>query len=69
MSTEEMLAERGVSRTGSGDESFESLGLDSVARLELLSVVEQRCQVTIPERYWGTQPLRDVNHLIDVVKG
>ena len=68
---EEVLAARGVERVVSLDEPLgpEGLGLDSVGRLDLLAEVEKRCQVRIPEAYWGSRPLRNLNHLLDVAKG
>jgi len=67
---EAMLADRGVPRPVGLDEPLgaEGLGLDSVARLDLLASVEKRCGVRIPERYWGSQSLQNLQHLIDVAR-
>ena len=64
------LAERGVDRSVSADEPLgaEGLGLDSVGRLDLLSRIEKECGVRVPERYWGSKPLRSLAHLADVAK-
>ena len=64
------LAERGVEREISLDEPLgsEGLGLDSVGRLDLLSRIEAECGVRVPERYWGSKPLRSLSHLVDVVR-
>ncbi|MDP6932400.1 MAG: phosphopantetheine-binding protein [Myxococcota bacterium] len=69
--TQELLASRGVVREVSLDDPLgaEGLGLDSVGQLDLLATVEKKCQVRIPEAYWGSRPLRDLNHLLDVAKG
>ena len=43
----------------------EGLGFDSMGRLEFLAVVERECGVRVPEPFWGSRPLRSLNHLID----
>lgn len=43
------------------------LGLDSMARLDLLAAVEKECGVTVPEAYWGTKRFKDLNHLVKVI--
>ena len=47
--------------------SEEGLGFDSVARLELLTAIEEGCGLEVPEKYFGTQPLRSLDHLLDVL--
>ena len=34
----------------------------------VLAKIEKACQLRIPEEYWGSKPLRDLNHLLDVAK-
>jgi len=64
------LAERGIEHEVTLDAPLgpKGLGLDSVGRLDLLSRIEEQCEVQIPERYWGSKPLRSLNHLIDVAR-
>ncbi len=66
----EMLEARGIERVVSLDDPLgaEGLGLDSVGQLDLLGEIEKRCKVRIPEAYWGSQPLRNLNHLLDVAR-
>lgn len=68
---QDVLAAHGIDRTVALDAPLgpDGLGLDSVGRLDLLAKVEKRCQLRIPEAYWGSRPLRDLNHLLDVAKG
>jgi acyl carrier protein len=67
---EAMLAEQGVQRPVSLNEPLgaEGLGLDSVARLDLLGKIEKQCGVKVPEKYWGTKPLDSLRHLLDVIR-
>ena len=68
---QEMLTGRGLEPTVSLDVPLgaEGLGFDSVARLDLLAAIEKHCGVRIPEPFWGSRPIRDLNHLLDVAKG
>ncbi len=63
------LQRRGIERSVGLDEALseEGLGFDSVARLELLTAVEERCGVRIPEAYWGTRPVESLRHLLDIL--
>ena len=65
-----VMAERGIERPVALDVSLaeDGLGLDSLARLELLHAVEEQLGVRVPDVYWGTKPLRDLNHLVRIIR-
>ena len=67
---QEVLTDRGLQRAVSLDVPLgaNGLGLDSVGQLDLIAKIEKACQLRIPEEYWGSKPLRDLNHLLDVAK-
>lgn len=46
----------------------EGLGFDSMGQMDFLSAVERECGVRIPQAYWGSRPLRNLNHLVDVCR-
>lgn len=46
----------------------DGLGFDSMARLDLLAAIESECAVSIPEKYWGTAPLRGIDELVRVAR-
>jgi acyl carrier protein len=52
-----------------GGTTLDSLGLDSMARLELLAELEERADVHIPESYLsGLRTLGDLAATLDVVR-
>lgn len=46
----------------------EGLGFDSMGRMDLLAAVENECGVRVPHAFWGSRPLRSLNHLLDVCR-
>lgn len=58
-----------VDVTLDGGTTLDSLGLDSMARLELLAELEERADVHIPESYLsGLRTLGDLAATLDVVR-
>jgi acyl carrier protein len=44
----------------------DGLGLDSVGCLDLMGAIETECGLLLPEKYWTSRRLRDLNELIKV---
>lgn len=66
---ERIMRERGIDRTPDLESPLteDGLGLDSMARLDLLQEVEEVTGVNIPERYWdghGLKNLRDAARIV-----
>ena len=67
--TEDFLRERELEREVTLDSplSERGLGLDSIARMELMGELERRGGLTIPERYWEATDTLTVGGLVDLV--
>ena len=65
----ELLNRKGIGQNVNLDAplSEDGLGLNPVGQLELLHAIEQQCNVQIPEVYWGTRPIENLNHLLDIL--
>jgi acyl carrier protein len=66
--TAEMMRERRLTATPDLNMPLgeDGLGFDSIGRLDLMGAIEMRCDLQIPEKYWGGRSLRDLNELIRV---
>ena len=67
--TQDFVAARGMERTVTLDSQLSKaqLGLDSIARLELIAEVERQGNLTIPERFWESTNALTVGQLVDIV--
>ena len=67
--TRDFVQARGSERVVTVDSQLSKteLGLDSIARMELIAEVERQGSLTIPERYWETTNTLTVGQLIDIV--
>jgi len=65
-----LMREQGIAGEPRSDVPLgeEGLGFDSMGRLDLLAAIERECSVSIPEKYWGTAPLRGLDDLVRVAK-
>jgi acyl carrier protein len=43
------------------------LGLDSIGRLKLLAEVEEKMNVSIPEKYWGNDTFQSLREMHDFI--
>ena len=67
--TQDFVKARGLERTVSLESQLSKaeLGLDSIARLELIAEVERQGSLTIPERFWESTNTLTVGQLVDIV--
>ena len=67
--TRDFLQARGIERAITVESSLSKaeLGLDSIARMELIAEVERHGSLTIPERFWESTNTLTVGQLVGIV--
>ncbi len=68
-----VMRDRGIEKAPTLDLPLteDGLGLDSMARMELLQTIEEATGVNIPERYWdghGLKNLRDTARVVSKLR-